>query len=125
MADPGSSAVEEASPRRGLCQLDRGIPYKGLGRAAKLSYHHADREYNDESEDGVDDESLESDWGGLSEDEDAVEVVEHSVPNVEAEDGVDFGKKAFMENRKGVKKRTTLSKLYKMQLDNFSTQTPT
>ncbi|KAK4501539.1 hypothetical protein PRZ48_007348 [Zasmidium cellare] len=57
------------------------------------------RDEEDESEDGDEDDGLESDWSGLSEDEDAVEVVELSQPNVGAEDGFDSGKKAFMSSR--------------------------
>ncbi|KAF2170884.1 hypothetical protein M409DRAFT_18856 [Zasmidium cellare ATCC 36951] len=68
-------------------------------RPLELSKKTESRDEDDESDDLDDDEGLESDWSGLSEDEDAVEVVELSQPNVDAEDGGDFGKKAFMSSK--------------------------
>lgn len=50
----------------------------------------------DEADELEDDEDLESDWSGLSEDEDAIEVIEHSQPNVNSDDGVDPRKRASM-----------------------------
>lgn len=50
----------------------------------------------DEADEADQADGLESDWSGLSEDEDAIEVIEHSNPNANSEDGVDPGKKAFM-----------------------------
>lgn len=49
-----------------------------------------------EADESDDDEDLESDWDGLSEDEDAIEVIEHSQPNVNSDDEIDPGKRAFM-----------------------------
>lgn len=50
---------------------------------------------DDEEDIASEDDDVESDWSGLSGDEDAVEVVEHSQPNY-VSDEVDGGKKRFM-----------------------------
>lgn len=100
-AEKPQKSVAAAVVRRESSESSDGETAKALFRRAfeakfkpleKVERPKLDQVQGDED----DDDGSHSDWDGLSEEEEAVEIVRHVLPDFSRSAGIDSGKKAFM-----------------------------